>query len=286
MRVILDYLYANQIIGLITTIILIIGITFFITRIYPFDDFKGLPGIKKVYYGLVIGASILLCVFLIILATVNPLNIGRAGAIRQAVILKNTIVFSDLYSLGGSELGDTPHLLRVWVLDRKTGALITRKSIDSEDPILGANDTSLLIGEEGDCYLTDDRLKATNRIVSNGWYGKKKIHKFAFHNGALVLSFKDFSESRVSLPLVARRAGDKSGIDFRFMDTDRETYRVTRRINDRIVWQLDQSEGTMREHIPDLLYESPSNDLYLLWTEYRLKAISKKTGTVVWMFWY
>ncbi|HPV43386.1 MAG TPA: hypothetical protein PKX40_19560 [Spirochaetota bacterium] len=286
MRIILDYLYANQIIGLITTITFITGITFFMTRAYPFENFSAITLRKKIYYYTLIGGAIALCIFLLVQATINPLDVGRAGHIRQAVILKKTVVFTDLYPLGGSELGETPPLLRAWVLDGKTGKLITRKSVESEDPILGANDSSLLICEGDDCHLTDDRLKTTRRIVEKGRYGNKKIHKYAFHSGALVLSFKDFSESRVPLPLVARRAGDRSGIDFRFMDTDRETYQVTRRIGDRTVWQLDQSEGAIREHIPDLLYESPSNDLYLLWTEYRLKAISKKTGKTVWTFWY
>lgn len=286
MRIILDYLYANQIIGLTTTITLIIGITLFITMVYPFDNFSAITLRKKVYYYTLIGGAIALCIFLLVQATINPLNVGRAGYIRQAVILKKTIVFTDLYPLGGSELGETPPLLRAWVLDRKTGEFITRKSVDSADPLLGANDDSLLIGEEDDCYLTDDRFRITTRLVEKGRYGKKKVHKFTFHNGALIISYKDFSESRVPLPLVARRGGDNSGIDFRFMDTDRETYLVTRRVNGRIIWQLDQSEGSIREHLPEILYESPSNELYLLWTEYRLKAISKKTGKTAWTFWY
>jgi len=286
MRIILDYLYANQIIGLTTTITLIIGITLFITRVYPFDNFSAITLRKKVYYYTLIGGAIALCIFLLVQATINPLNVGRAGYIRQAVILKKTIVFTDLYPLGGSELGETPPLLRAWVLDRKAGKIITRKSVDSEDPILRANDDALLIGEEDDCYLTDDRFRTTTSLVKNGWHGRKKVHRFTFHNRALIIPYKDFSESRVPLPVVTRRAAAKGEIDFRYMDTDRESYSVTRRINGRTVWQLDQSEGAIREHIPDLLYESPSNDLYLLWTEYRLKAISKKTGKTAWTFWY
>ncbi len=286
MRIIIDYLYANQIVGLATTIILILGIIYIITEVYPFDNSKKLPAIKKIYYRILIGGAAGFCVFLIVQATVNPFNVGRAGAIRQAVILKNTIVFTDLYTMGGSELADTPPLLRAWVLDRKTGKLITRKSVESEDPILGTNEDSLLIGEEDECYLTDDRLRTKTRLVKNGMYGKKIVHRFAFHNGALVLSFKDFSESRIPLPLSAMRGAVKSDIEFKYLDTDRETYQVTRRVNGRMIWQLDRTEGAMREHIPEILYESPANDLYLLWSEYRLKAISKKNGKTVWTFLY
>ncbi len=286
MRIIIDYLYANQIIGLATTITIIMGITIFMTKVYPFENFSAITLRKKINYYTLIGGAIALCIFLIIQATVNPLNVGRAGSIRQAVILNKTIIFIDLYALGGSELADTPPLLRAWVLDRETGKMITRKSIHIEDPILGANETSLLIGEEEDCFLTDDRFRTTTRLVQNGTYGKKKVHKFTFRSGALILSYTDFSESRIPLPLAARRSANNSDIDFRYMDTDRETYLLTRRINNRIIWQLDQSEGAVRDHIPDLLYESPSNDLYLLWTEYRLKAISRKTGKTVWTFWY
>ncbi len=286
MRLIIDYLYATQIIGLLTSITLVIAITYLITKVYPFENFDKISPGKKIYYHLLIGVSVILCIFVLLQATINPLNAGRAGVIRQVVILNKTIVFIDLYPLGGSELGDTPPLLRAWVLNRETGKLVTRKSIETNDPILGANENSLLIGENDTCYLTDDRLKKTVLFFEDNTYRNKKVHRFAFNNGALFLSFTDFSEARIPMPLFARYGTINRDIDIKYMDTDRETYIVTRRLNNRVIWQLDQSSGSMREAIPDLLYESPSNDLYLLWTEYRLKAISKKTGETAWTFWY
>lgn len=286
MRIIIDYLYANQIAALATTIILIIGITILVLKTYPFEDFDGLPPVKKTAYLMFIGASLLMCILLVIQAVLNPFHIGRAGVVRQAVIMKKTVLFFDQTLQDGAGPGDTDQLMRAWVLDRETGKLIRRTTVRAADPILGANETSLLVAEPDSCYMTDDRFRQTKTIIESGVYRGKKVHRCVFTNGALILSFDDFTESRVPMPLYARRGSGKSDIEILYTGSDRETYRVTRRVNGRMIWQLDQTEGAMREHIPEILYESPPNDLYLLWTEHRLKAISKKTGKNVWTFLY
>lgn len=223
---------------------------------------------------------------MIIQISFNPFSIGRAGTIHQAAILENTIVFVDSYAQSGMEFGDTPSMMRIWILDRRTGELLTRKKVDSYEPIVAANDTSLLIHEDFDWYITDSKFETVTSLIRNAEYNGRKVNNCTFSNGILKISFKDFSEFQLSIPIITNTAKLQNSVKLRFLDTDHDTYQITCGDENKIIWRRDQSIGRLLKNTPEIKYESPSNDLYLLWTQNKLVALSKLTGKNIWTFLY
>lgn len=286
MRIVLDYMYANQIVGFIVTIALVLGIIALITKAGPNRSVASLPPAKRYAYWTVIALAIGLCALLVVQISFMPFALGRAGTIRQVAILDRSVAFVDQYSLAGLELGDTPAMVRLWILDRRTGKLLARMRVDADYPILAANGSSLLVMDDGNCRTIDDRGNVTARLVEDGTHRGREVHGFSFTDGALMLSMKDFSKVRVPMPFSQGNKSSQQDIELRYLDTDRDTYRVSRRAGGRTVWEINQSAGALRGRIPDIVYEDPSSDLYLLWTKWRLLAVSKETGAIAWSFLY
>lgn len=286
MRIITDYLYANQLIGILTTFAVCIGIMVILYLVQRSNiNIKNHP-VKGYLFWLIHIISGLLFIFAIVQISVNPFSIGRAGTIHQGAILKDSIVFVDLYAQSGAEFGDTPSMMRIWILDRRTGELVTRKKIDSYEPIVAANDTSLLIHEDNDWYITDSKFKIRTSLIRNAEYNGKKVHTCTFSNGTLNISFKDFSKLQLSTPFIADISKLQNTIKFEFLDTDHDTYQITCCNGNKTVWRRDHSIGTLLPYKPEIKYESSSNDLYLLWTQNKLVALSKLNGKTIWSFLY
>jgi hypothetical protein len=223
---------------------------------------------------------------MIIQISCNPFGIGRVGIIHQAAILENTILFVDSYAQGGAEFGDTSPMVRIWILDRRNGKLLKRKKVGSYELIVAANETSLLIHENCDWYITDSNFNTTTSLIKNQEYNGKKVHGCTFSEGMLKISFKDFSEFQMRVPFVSNNGKLQNTIKLKFLDTDHDTYQVTCCDEKNIIWRRDQSIGKLLEYTPEIKYESSTNDLYLLWTENRLVALSKLTGKTIWSFLY
>jgi hypothetical protein len=228
----------------------------------------------------------LLFIFMIVQISANPFSIGRAGTIHQSAILENTIVFVDNYAQAGMEFGDTPSMNRIWILNRQTGELLTRKKVDSYELIVAANDTSLLIHENGDWYITDGKFKPTISLIKNNEYNGQKVHTCFFSDGILKIALKNFSSIQLSIPFNATRPQLQNTIKIKFLDTDHDTYQITCAEKNLILWLRDQSIGTLLQNTPELKYESSYNDLYLVWTQNKIVALSKLTGKTIWSFSY
>lgn len=286
MRIILDYLYATQLIGILTTFAVCTGIIAVLYLVQRSDvNFRKHPVRKYLFWSIHI-ISGLLFIFIIIQISINPFSIGRSGTIHQAAILENSIVFVDSYAQSGFESGDTPSMMRIWILDRRTGKLISRKKVNSYELIAAANDTSLLIHEDSDWYITDSKFKTVTGLIKNADYNGRKVHKSAFSNGILKISFMDFSEFQLSIPFAANIPKFQNTVKLRFTDTDHDTYQITCCDENKIIWRRDQSAGKLLKYTPEIKYESSSSDLYLLWTQNRLVALSKLTGETIWSFLY
>lgn len=177
-------------------------------------------------------------------------------------------------------------MLRIWIIDKQTGELLKRTRIDSYEPIIAANETSMLINENDDWYITDDNFNVINYLIQDGLYNGKEVYTCKFTDGKLKISFKDFSEQSMELPFFKYNSNSDNNIKLKFLDTDHNTYEVTCCSDDNIIWKRDESIGELLEYSPEMIYESPSNNLYLLWTENKLVALSKLTGETVWTFLY
>jgi hypothetical protein len=286
MRIILDYLYATQLIGILTTFAVSIGILaviFLVQRSKINIKEKPVIGIIFLLIHIISG---LLFIIVIIQISFNPFSIGRVGTIHQVAILENSIVFVDSYAQSGAEFGDTPSMNRIWILDQRTGELLTRKRVDSYELIVAANETSLLIHEDEDWYITDSNFKTTDIIIKNQEYNGKKVHTCSFSNGILNISFKDFSEFQLSVPFFSNSVKLQDTVELKFLDTDQEMYQVTCFAGNKTIWSRDQSIGTLLKYAPEIKYESSTNERYLLWTENKLVALSKLTGNNNWSFLY
>jgi hypothetical protein len=286
MRIIIDYLYATQLTGILTTFavcIFIISVLFIVQR--SNINIRKHPVKRYLFWSIhIISGFLFICV--IIQISCNPFSIGRAGTIHQAAILENTIVFVDSYAQSGMEFGDTPSMMRIWILDRRTGKLLKRRKVDSYELIVAANETSLLIHEDSDWYITDSNFKTTAGLIKNLEYNGKKVHTCTFSNGILKISFKDFSEFQLSVPFTTHSVKLQNTVKLRFLDTDHDTYQITCCDENKIIWSRDQSIGKLLKYTPEIKYESLTNDLYLLWTQNKLVALSKHTGKTIWSFLY
>ncbi len=154
MRIILDYIYATQLVGIFTTFALCMCIILFLYLIDRFNVSIKKHFLKGPLFSIIYIISGFLFICIIIQISCNPFSIGRAGTIHQVAILKDTIIFVDSYAQSGAEFGDTPSMLRIWVLDRQTGKLLKRIKADSYEPIVAADDTSLLIHEDCNWYIS------------------------------------------------------------------------------------------------------------------------------------
>jgi hypothetical protein len=286
MRIILDYLYATQLIGILTTFAVCICILAVLCIVQRSNvNIKKHP-VKGYLLWLIYIIPGFLFICMIIQISCNPFSIGRAGTIHQAAILENTIVFVDSYAQGGAEFGDTASMVRIWILDRRNGELLKRKKVDSYELIVAANETSLLIHEDCDWYITDSNFNTTTSLIKNLEYNGRKVHTCTFSKGILKISFKDFSEFQMSVPFVSNGSKLQNTVKLIFLDTDHDTYQVTCCDEKNIIWRRDQSIGTLLEYTPEIKYESSTNDLYLLWTQNKLVALSKLTGKTIWSFLY
>jgi len=286
MRIIIDYLYSNQLTGILTTfavLICIMSILYLVQR-YDIDRKKNPVKFYCIWLIHIISGSIF--IFMIVQISANPFSIGRAGTIHQSAILENTVVFVDTYAQAGMEFGDTPPMIRIWVINRQTGELITRKKADSYKPIAAANDTSLLIHENDDWYITDDKFKPAITLIKNKEYNGRKVHVCTFSDGILTIALKDFSSIQLGIPFHAARPQMQNSIKIKFLDTDHDAYQITSEENNQILWIRDQSIGTLLQNKPEIKYESSSSDLYLVWTQNKLVALSKLTGKTIWTFSY
>lgn len=286
MRLVIDYFFATQFVGIFTMLGLILAILLLVTKFGPArPDRRRRPFAHAAWWGFA-GAITLFCLFLFVQVTFMPLPWGRPGYLRQAVILDSAVVFTDLYPRGGAEYGDTPGAGRLWFVNRATGCLRTRIRLAEDSRILAANATNLLVVEDGDCFSLDGRGKPATRYITDSLYAGKKIHRMAFRDGSLILSMKDLTEVRLSVPFTVPPAPAADGITFRWTDADRETWELLRRENGRTIWRHDQRLGTIRQHLPELLYAAQPAELYLLWTETRLLAVDRKDGRIRWTFRY
>ena len=228
MRIILDYLYANQLIGLLTTFALSTVILFVLFLEHKFNKGKkNRRGSKQLNWAVYM-LSGLFFVFLIVQISWNPFGIGRAGIIHQYAILDDTIVFADSYAQSGAEFGDTPDMNRLWVIDKKTGRLLRRIKVNSYEPIVAANGALLLIQEGKELYLADSRLFLKKSLILHGEYEGKKIHDWKLSGGVLTLAFKDFSEVKLNTPFAEQQVPPPDATQLTFLDADHETYRVHR----------------------------------------------------------
>ncbi len=176
--------------------------------------------------------------------------------------------------------------MRIWILDRQTGELLKRTKVNSYELIVAANETSLLIHEDSDWYITDSNFRITASLIRNLKYNGKKVHTCTFSNGILKILFKDFSEFQLSVPFTSNSVKLQNTVKLIFLDTDHDTYQVICCDENNIIWRRDQSIGTLLKYTPELKYESSTNDLYLLWTKNKLVALSKLTGKTIWSFSY
>ena len=286
MRIIIDYLYATQLIGILTTFavcIFMMSVLFLVQR--SNINIKKYPLKKYLFWSIhIISGFLFICI--IIQISCNPLGMGRAGIIHQAAILENTIVFVDSYAQSGMEFGDTPSMMRIWILDRRTGELLKRRKVDSDELIVAANETSLLIHDASDWYITDSNFTTTASLIKNLEYNGKKVHTCTYSKGILKISFKDFSELKLSVPFISNSIKSQNTVKLKFLDADHDTYQVTCCDENKITWRRDQLIGTLLKYTPDVKYESSTNDLYLLWTKNKLVALSKLTGKTIWSFLY